>query len=169
MKARAARTCGYISSEKSRDPFCISPPPDFSLHHMAIGTDSIIIRSSRIDLHPCGSVPRKVGGWKGINKRGAEEKKEGIIFGGLAAVQSCCQRDTYGYGEAAVWRLRCGCSLDVPWQEPDSEPSGGVWAPRFLFVWLLRVFPGPTGPVRRFWGHLCSLLALVGITNTETS
>lgn len=75
-RAKAARTCGYISSEKTRDPFCISPPPDFSLHHKAIGTDSIIIRSSRIDLHPCGSVPRKVGGWKRINKRGAEEKKK---------------------------------------------------------------------------------------------
>lgn len=114
MKPRAARTCGYISSEKTRDHFCISPPPDFSLHHMAIGTDSIIIRSSRIDLHPCGSVPRKVGGWKGINKRGGmsggEKRRHHLRRVGNGSVVLSARH---------VW-LRGGSSLEIalrvfPW------------------------------------------------------
>jgi len=49
---------GLAHVQKVRDPFSIYSPSDFSLHHMAIGTDSIIIRSSRIDLQWVSSKKR---------------------------------------------------------------------------------------------------------------
>lgn len=101
---------GPTHVQKARNPFSIYPLSDFSLHHVAIGTDSIIIRSSRIDLHPCGSVPRKEGGWKGINKGVEEEKSHPLWRAGDGSVVLSARH---------VW-LRGGSSLEIalrvfPW------------------------------------------------------
>lgn len=44
-----------------------------------------------------------------------EGGKKAILFGELAMVQSSCQRDTYGYGEAAFG----DCVAGVPLMYPD--------------------------------------------------
>lgn len=48
-------------------------------------------------------------------------------------------------GKGDVWRLRCGCSLDVPL---TGTRLGAARRRRFgfLFVWLRRVFPGLSRP-----------------------
>lgn len=70
-------------------------------------------------------------------------------------------------GREPFWRLHCGCSLDVLWQEPDWEANAGVSAFSFLFVWLRRLFPGPVRPQRRVLGYLWCLVVSLKITNTE--
>lgn len=70
-------------------------------------------------------------------------------------------------GREPFWRLHCGCSLDVLWQEPDWEANAGVSAFSFLFVWLRRLFPGPVSPQWRVLGYLWCLVVSLKITNTE--
>lgn len=91
-------------------------------------------------------------------KREMEEKKKEAFWEHLAMVQSSVRRIAWRVGrdgerEAGrekkgrgdVWRLRCGCSLDVPL---TGTRLGAARRRRFgfLFVWLRRVFPGLSRP-----------------------
>lgn len=93
----------------------------------------------------------------GDTRGGKSEKKEAAFWENLAMVQSSVIRIAWrvgrdgrreagrGKGRGDVWRLRCGCSLDVPL---TGTRLGAARRRRFgfLFVWLRRVFPGLSRP-----------------------